>query len=86
MQHQMELVQKLADGVEEWRCPTCQRRFLMQWDPYKKNVLNEGDSSATHSGAKGGVNIQTTVQPDPQIMSDDLRDALDNFLQDLDSE
>jgi hypothetical protein len=43
-------------GPEEWLCPTCGRRIIMQWPPkYKKMVLVVGDENVIHSGAKGGV-------------------------------
>ncbi len=54
----MELVTTHSTGAEEWYCPTCGRRFLMQWPPeYKKIVLDAGDQSAIHTGGKGGLQI-----------------------------
>jgi hypothetical protein len=44
--------------VEEWYCPTCGRRFLMQWPPaYSKVVLEAGDETAIHGGGKGGIQM-----------------------------
>jgi hypothetical protein len=52
--HEMVLNATHASGAEEWLCPTCGRRFLLQWPPdYKKIVLNSGDESALHTGGKG---------------------------------
>jgi hypothetical protein len=54
--HEMELDRIHPSGAQEWLCPTCGRRFLMQWPPnYKKIVLEPGDTLATHSG--GSVNM-----------------------------
>jgi hypothetical protein len=56
--HEMVLETTHASGAEEWYCPTCGRRFLMQWPPtYKKIVLESGDEEALHSGSKGGLSI-----------------------------
>lgn len=54
--HVMVLDKVHDSGAEEWYCPTCGRRFLMQWPPqYKKIVLDEGDASAIHSGGNTQV-------------------------------
>jgi len=56
--HEMILKTTHPSGAEEWSCPTCGRRFLMQWPPnYKKVILQEGDESAIHTGGKGGLQI-----------------------------
>ena len=58
--HEMVLEMIHTSGAEEWYCPTCGRRFLMQWPPdYKKVVLEPGDEYAIHSAGKGGVSIQS---------------------------
>lgn len=61
-QHAMQLEKIHPSGAEEWRCPTCNRRFLVQWPPkYKKIILEPGDEYASHSGGKGGLLMQTPV-------------------------
>jgi hypothetical protein len=56
--HSMELERTYPSGAEEWHCPTCGRRMIMQWPPaYKKIVLEAGDEHATHSGGKGGLHM-----------------------------
>jgi hypothetical protein len=56
--HEMVLEKTHPSGVEEWRCPTCQRRLLMNWEPkFKKTILEAGDEYAIHSGGKGGLRI-----------------------------
>jgi len=56
--HAMELEHTYPSGAEEWYCPTCGRRMIMQWPPkYKKIVLEAGDEYATHAGGKGGIQI-----------------------------
>ena len=55
-QHEMILTKVYPSGAEEWFCPECGRRFIMQWPPvYKKVILNVGDENAIHSGGRGGV-------------------------------
>ena len=56
--HLMILQTTHESGAEEWYCPTCGRRFLMQWPPnYKKIILEPGDEYAMHSGGTGGLTI-----------------------------
>ncbi|HEU5103761.1 MAG TPA: hypothetical protein VFU22_32315 [Roseiflexaceae bacterium] len=58
-QHEMILETTHASGAEEWSCPTCGRRFLMQWPPqYNKVILEPGDEYAIHTGSKGDQNMR----------------------------
>ena len=58
-QHEMRLETTHPSGAEEWYCPVCGRRFLIQWPPaYKKIVLEPGDEYAYHLGGKGGVRLE----------------------------
>ena len=60
-QHTMELTKTYESGAEEWHCPVCERRFIVQWPPkYKKIILDPGAEYAIHSGGKGGVVMQST--------------------------
>ncbi len=53
-QHQMVLEKTFPSGTEEWYCPTCGRRFIMNWPPnYKKTVLEPGNENVAHSAGKG---------------------------------
>jgi hypothetical protein len=62
--HQMTLEATHSSGAEEWYCPTCGRRFLMEWPPaYRKIVLDPGDEYAIHSGNKGGLAIGCEILP-----------------------
>jgi hypothetical protein len=56
--HTMELARTYVSGAEEWHCPTCGRRMIMQWPPkYKKIVLEPGDEQASHAGGTGGLQM-----------------------------
>lgn len=80
--HDMELVEVHNSGAEEWHCPICARRFIIQWPPnYQKIVLEAGDEYAFHSCHKG----ESTPKPkvEDTILSADLRDALDDFFNEL---
>jgi len=58
--HDMILERTHESGAEEWYCPICGRRFLMQWPPnYQKIILEPGDEYAIHSGGKGGLSMGT---------------------------
>ena len=52
-QHDMILEETHPSGVEQWYCPSCGRRFLVQWPPaYKMIVIEPGDRDAQHSVSK----------------------------------
>ena len=72
-QHIMVLDRTYASGSEEWCCPVCGRRLLIQWHPsFNWMILNPGDETATHSGAKGGMSADSPqVQPAEEVEYDD---------------
>jgi hypothetical protein len=63
--HEMVFEKTHLSGVEEWYCPSCGRRFLVQWPPaYKMVVLEPGEKDTRHNLSK--VNSQRgTVQATP---------------------
>jgi hypothetical protein len=67
--HVMVLEGVHPTGAEEWYCPTCGRRIMMQWPPnYKKIVLEAGDEYAVHSGGKGGLQVnEFTAKSDNSV-------------------
>jgi hypothetical protein len=72
-QHEMVLENTHPSGAEEWYCPTCGRRFLMQWPPaYEMIVLEPGDQYAQHSGGKGGLRIGGLQVEQENAESDDV--------------
>jgi hypothetical protein len=89
-QHQMQLEKVHPSGAEEWCCPSCGRRFLLQWPPaYKRIIMEAGDEYATHSGAKGGVrmgSLQINPNHDEEEtpVSDELRAAIEDALKNVD--
>jgi len=51
--HEMVLERTHISGVEEWYCPTCGRRFLVQWPPaYKMIILEPGEKDTRHNVSK----------------------------------
>jgi len=59
--HQMRLRTTYPSGAEEWDCPNCGRRFIMQWTPkYRRIVLEVGDETVAHSASKGGLKISVS--------------------------
>ena len=80
--HHMELLQIHNTGAEEWWCPTCERRFIIQWPPnYQKIILETGDEYAFHSCNKGE---QKQSDNHKKIyLSPELMEALDEFLDEL---
>lgn len=87
--HDMQLVAVHPSGAEEWVCPTCERRFIIQWPPhYQKIVLNTGNEQAFHS-------CQTGEKPEKELMvpavtetllSPELQEALNAFLEEIDAD
>jgi DNA-directed RNA polymerase subunit RPC12/RpoP len=76
--HIMSHTGTLESGEDEYYCPTCGRRILLQMDPYKKTVIHAGDDYAIHSGGKGGLMIgaqqvapsNETQAPDTQRLAE----------------
>lgn len=65
--HIMILQATHESGAEEWYCPACGRRFLMQWPPnYRRIILEPGDGNAIHSGGKGGVSMSLKIAQNPK--------------------
>ncbi len=58
-QHEMVLEETNSTGEENWYCPTCGRRMIITWDPWKKVVIEQGDLYAAHGGGKGGLQIRS---------------------------
>lgn len=55
--HEMIMERTQPSGQEEWYCPTCGMRFLLQRAPaYKMIVLERGNRDAQHS--VGNINIR----------------------------
>jgi hypothetical protein len=78
-QHEMILETMHPSGAEEWFCPSCGRRFLMQWPPsYNKVILVPGDETAIHSGGRGKMNLESFLslqetQPQEEVVYDEAR-------------
>jgi hypothetical protein len=64
--HEMVLEATHPSGAEEWNCPTCGRRLLINWEPkFKKTVLEAGDEFSIHSGGKGGLSMSSLEIGEP---------------------
>lgn len=60
-QHEMVVKQSYPSGAQEFYCPTCGRRFILQWPPaYQRIILDEGDENAIHSSGSGGLTMQVS--------------------------
>jgi hypothetical protein len=56
--HEMILQETHVSGVEEWYCPDCGRRFLVQWPPaYKMIILAQGDKDIRHNVSRANSRI-----------------------------
>ena len=83
LNHEMELETTYPSGVQEWSCPVCTRRFIMQPPPkFRIIVLNAGDEYASHMGCSRGLGISPPEVRDE--LPDDLRSALEEALKDVD--
>ena len=85
--HEMQLETTHSSGAEEWYCPTCGRRFLLNMPPdYRKIILNAGDEYAIHSGSKGGLKmgaIQVGKSEEPALPQTIVA-TLEKILKDFD--
>jgi hypothetical protein len=51
--HEMVFEKTHLSGVEEWYCPSCGRRFLVQWPPaYKMVIIEPGEKDIRHNLSK----------------------------------
>lgn len=85
--HEMILDKTHSSGAEEWYCPSCGRRFLLNWPPaYKKIILDAGDELASHSGGKGGLHVGQlqTTDPEDAALPEQIRSSIEKILKDLD--
>jgi hypothetical protein len=74
--HEMILEKTHIAGVEEWYCPTCGRRFLMQWPPaHRMIILEAGDKDTRHnvSKADSGIGPRQTTQLESTDLIDEFR-------------
>jgi hypothetical protein len=56
--HVMILKNTHPSSAEEWFCPTCGRRLIMDYGSrFKKTVLEAGNETAIHSGGKRPLQI-----------------------------
>lgn len=78
--HEMILETTHSSGSEEWFCPVCGRRFIVNWQPYKRVILEEGNYTASHSGNRGLTIGEITVDDGPGL---DLS-ALEQFIEEMD--
>jgi DNA-directed RNA polymerase subunit RPC12/RpoP len=52
----MNFEKKHPSGADEWFCPTCGRRMLINWKPkFRRTILAEGEPDITHVGFR--INI-----------------------------
>ncbi len=99
IQHNMVIVKQHDDGSQEWLCPTCGRRFIMQWPPhYRRTILEAGDENAVHTGGTSGIGagpVETGedhfVEPesaeevfDINSLDDPYLEPFERFLQNID--
>ncbi len=74
--HEMILEKIQISGVEEWYCPTCGRRFLVQWPPaYRMIVLASGDNDIRYNVSKSNSRIGScpVTQPEATDLTDEFR-------------
>jgi len=67
-EHRMQLVHTFASGAEEWKCPSCDHRLIVQWYPeYQKIVLEIGNECVIHNTSKGALVVQCPEQPETEL-------------------
>src|SRR5262245_50729821 len=74
--HEMILEKIHISGVEEWYCPICGRRFLVQWPPaYKVIVLSAGDKDIRQNVSKNNswIGSRPVTQLETTGLTDEFR-------------
>ena len=60
--HTMILEKSRTSGEEEWYCPECGRRMIVNWTPkFKRVVVEPGDEYALHSGSKSSLGPEASL-------------------------
>lgn len=74
--HEMTLEKTHRSGMEEWYCPTCGRRFVMQWPPAHRMItLEAGDKDTRHNVSRSHSRIGSRQgeQPEATDLIDESR-------------
>jgi len=87
--HEMRLEITHPTGAQEWFCPKCGQRFVMQLRPVFNIIdLDAGNKSVSHTGSIGNLRIDSSqvrpIEPEEAAFSDELRAALEEALEDVD--
>ncbi|OGO48558.1 MAG: hypothetical protein A2W37_15350 [Chloroflexi bacterium RBG_16_63_12] len=75
-QHEMVLEKTYPAGAEEWYCPACGRRFLVEWSPaYNMIIIEPGDQYARHRGSQCDLDTEAlqVEQNDEVLLAEDSR-------------
>jgi hypothetical protein len=59
--HEMTMTEA-HEGTQEWECPICGRRLLIEWHPWRKVTLEPGDEHVAHMGSIGGLRMNVQVE------------------------
>ncbi|MEV0668328.1 hypothetical protein ACIBI3_19125 [Actinomadura luteofluorescens] len=71
--HELRRVRTGETGLEEWACPTCGRRLLLQWPPrYHKTIVEPGDERACHIGRSDDITDSVADDPPAAASADVL--------------
>lgn len=54
--HEMTLTAS-HEGTEEFTCPVCGRTLLIELDPFRRVVVDQGNNFAAHRIGMGGLSI-----------------------------
>jgi hypothetical protein len=66
--HIILMTRTYGSGAQEWYCPVCGRRFIVQWKPeYQRVILEIGDNAAIHNTGTGAF-IAKCHQPDESYL------------------
>jgi hypothetical protein len=72
--HEMILEKIHISGVEEWYCPVCGRRFLVQWPPaYKLIVIEAGEKDTRHNLSRSNSRAGSPAQFEAADLVDEFR-------------
>jgi hypothetical protein len=76
--HNMILVSE-EEGTEEWYCPICGRRLMVNWDSTRgKTVLEIGDEYAIHSGGKDDLQMESGMPVDDGVLPEESESFIED--------
>ena len=65
--HEMHREKTYESGAEVWVCGECERKLLIQTQPFKKEVVKPGKASIRHIGVNENLGFSIQLQTQQKV-------------------